>query len=162
MSSVRAPVVHMMLLLGMPISTVSGSRVAVRIVQPLDVSAASAKSAFLDYTWRRGGGIPGLVTNDGDRRTLWPVKLEEQLLPATDENTLCYTVTDNGPVLSFDLLPGTHSASVVFTDEAGGGCTMTWDVAFEVAARAAFWTRFTQTSVGSAAASLASHVATPS
>ena len=85
----------------------SASRVAVRITRPLAVPAASAKAAFLDFTWSRGGGIPGLVTSDGDRRTLWPIALQEALLPAVsgDDSMVRYTVTDSGPVLSVDVLP---------------------------------------------------------
>ena len=151
----------LLLIAAVSTSTASTSRVAVRITQALDVSAASAKAAFLDYTWRRGGGIPGLITNEGEARTLWPLRLEETLLPTTAEDTVRYTVTANG-VLSIDLLPDTHSATVAFADDTdGGGCTLSWDVAFDVAARASFWEQFTQASVGAAAASLASHVATP-
>jgi hypothetical protein len=141
-------------------AALSSSRVAVTVTQFLDIPAVHARAAFLDFTWRRGGGVPALITTAGDVRTLWPLKMQEALLPARDASSVCYTVVDMGPILRDQFLPNTHHAEVGFTD-IEDGCNLVWEVHYDVVAHAAFWEHFTRAAVGAAAAALASHVAAP-
>ena len=152
------------LLLPFCVAAAAAHRVSVRVRTPIDAPASRAKEAWLEYTWRTGGGLPVVVTSVAEQRTLWPIKLDEVLLPTEDDDdpsTIRYAVTDSGPLLSIDFVDGTHNAKVSFAERADGCSELLWDVEFEVGARRRFWQAFTETTVGGAAAALASSLATP-
>ena len=150
----------MELLIGL--ATVS-CRVAVKVTTQLAIPPAAARSEFLDYAWARGGGLPLLGVTTGDAasaRTLVPLFLRERLvdndLTLADGESVSYVVTDPGPILGLDVVPGTHSAQVTFTPaNDGSATTMDWKVAFEARARKRLWELVTRTTVGEVSANLA-------
>ena len=140
----------------------SGGRVSVTVRTPLvSVSPEEARTAWLDYAWSRGGGLPlvGTLTSDAEQsRTLLPLLLREQLVAAGDDDQSCvtqrYTVTDAGPVLGVDVVAGSHEGKVVFAPTAGGGTEMVWSVGFDTCARNALWEGVTRSTVGEVSANL--------
>jgi hypothetical protein len=148
-----------MLLLADLLSTAmtSSGRVSVKITTSLCIPPAEARAAWLDYGWAQGGGLPGvinLLSDDAQSRTLLPVLLKESLVPTERSEDVAYTVTDAGPVLSLDVVAGSHAATVRFEPSDTGGTEMVWDVGFDTSARRAFWELFTRTTVGEVSANI--------
>ena len=139
----------------------SGGRVAVTVTTPLaSVDPHGARTAWLDFAWARGGGLPlvGTLTSaDKQSRTLLPLLLRERLVTAAGEEgdvTTRYTVTDAGPVLGVDVVAGSHEGEVRFLPIAGGGTEMIWSVVFDTSARSALWEGVTRSTVGEVSANL--------
>jgi hypothetical protein len=112
----------------------------------------------MSFRWKRGGGLPILVSQKKDEQTrrLFPIGMEETLIEQKD-NEIRYQVTDMG-LLSSEL--GSHSAKVLFLGTEDG-TNMIWNVAFEATHRANLWQAITKVNIRTVSANLASYVATP-
>lgn len=137
--------------------------VRVRVERRLPAPPQEAWDAWLKYVWRQGGGLPVLCLaagdSEGERRALYPARLEEELVSLERGRTVSYRVTDFGlfPALS------DHSASVAFTMVEGGDETdLVWDVSFSApSALRGFWESFTSIFVGTVATNLATALREP-
>ena len=100
-------------------------RVEVEVTRQLDgVSPEHARDAWLDYSWTSGGGIPALVLREPadaklpSVRTLVPAGLREELayVDQTDDELVArYRVSDPGPLLGVDVVNGSHTGLVAFS-----------------------------------------------
>ena len=147
-------------------------RVEVEVTRQLDgVSPEHAREAWLDYSWTSGGGIPALVLREPadaklpSVRTLVPAGLREELAyvdeTADEELVARYRVSDPGPLLGIDVVNGSHTGLVAFS-QTEKGCEMRWEVSFDCRGRAGFWKEATEFLIGNAADALQAHVAKPS
>ena len=147
-------------------------RVEVEVTRQLDgVSPEHAREAWLDYSWTSGGGIPALVLREPadaklpSVRTLVPAGLREELAyvdeTADEELVARYRVSDPGPLLGIDVVNGSHTGLVAFS-QTEQGCEMRWEVSFDCRGRAGFWKEATEFLIGNAADALQAHVAKPS
>ena len=146
-------------------------RVEVEVTRQLDgVSPKHASDAWLDYSWTSGGGIPALVLREPadaklpSVRTLVPAGLREELAyvdeTADEELVARYRVSDPGPLLGLDVVNGSHTGLVAFS-QTEKGCEMRWEVSFDCRGRAGFWEEATEFLIGNAADALQAHVAKP-
>ncbi|KAL3913595.1 MAG: hypothetical protein SGARI_000578 [Bacillariaceae sp.] len=140
--------------------------------------ASFVRDAWLEYHWKRGGGLPIYVlqgTNDessleGSKRTIAPVMMEETILDETSgtnerECELLYMVTKPGPFFQTDLVPDSHKGTVKFQslrDKYGQDqCRMTWEVTFDTARFNLLYQSFTEFTVGTAARTVEEAARTP-
>ena len=72
-----------------------------------------------------------------------------------------YRVSDPGPLLGIDVVNGSHTGLVAFS-QTEKGCEMRWEVSFDCRGRAGFWKEATEFLIGNAADALQQHVAKPS
>ena len=109
-------------------------RVEVEVTRQLDgVSPEHAREAWLDYSWTSGGCIPALVLREPadaklpSVRTLVPAGLREELAyvdeTADEELVARYRVSDPGPLLGIDVVNGSHTGLVAFS-QTEKGCEM--------------------------------------
>jgi hypothetical protein len=165
-----------------------GGNVSVKIDRTLPVSLSSRPSneqsvatlvrdAWLEHHWKRGGGLPILVSpgkihNDdnmeGSKRTIVPIMMEEMITSAEADGSSCmlqYTVTKPGPFFQADLVPDSHSGTVMFqslADKSGDNqCRMTWEVEFESSRLKELYQALTEFTVGAAVQTVAEAVAPP-
>ena len=98
-------------------------------------------------------------------RTLVPAGLREELAyvdeTADEELVARYRVSDPGPLLGIDVVNGSHTGLVAFS-QTEKGCEMRWEVSFDCRGRAGFWKEATEFLIGNAADALQAHVAKPS
>lgn len=140
--------------------------VRVTVRRELHASASGALDAFLQRTWLRGGAaaLPLVQLDSGSERTLWPVALTEcieRVERCASEAAAHYTVTESGPL--FGGADIAHRGKVRFSRAPAGPagrCELVWDVAFvpPPGHSVAFWQRFTEIAIGSAAGDLAAHI----
>jgi hypothetical protein len=116
-----------------------------------------AREAWIDYHWKRGGGLPIFIQsnnatgNDNSQileRTIYPVLMKESLtLNPCDENAsfteLEYRVTETGPFYQ-DVIENSHFASIIFISSEKPGCEMVWNVTFTVSKWNNFYKYMTQ------------------
>eukprot|EP00980_Cylindrotheca_fusiformis_P006875 scaffold1437_cov113-Cylindrotheca_fusiformis.AAC.4 len=123
-------------------SWMDGGDVRVRVQKSLSfVSPTEALHVWLEQHWRKGGGLPIVVsegaTHDDEttlrKRVIYPVVMEESLfLPVSnttthpETTTLRYHVSKPGPFFA-DLVAGSHEGVVTMSSEED---TMTWEVNF--------------------------------
>lgn len=136
--------------------------VSLSITTRLAVAPNEAKSAWLEYAWARGGGLPLVrtVLNGDDDRTLLPLLLRERILEDADDR-ISYIVTDPGPVLGVDIVEASHTAQVSFSPSGDDGTDMTWAVEFDARARGALWEAVTRSTVGEVSANLEARLRPP-
>ena len=143
--------------------------VVVRVSAALAAPPSVARDAWLQHTWKRGGGLPGVVVlpRPEESRLVLPLLLEEQLAEDSREGEesredadrleMRYAVTSNG-LLSPDLEPPpSHSATVAFEAQPGGGSLLNWDVKFGAQRRPEFYEALTRATVGASVASLVAY-----
>jgi hypothetical protein len=143
--------------------------------------AHAVKDAWLEYHWKKGGGLPIVVTElnagkikEEKKRMILPIMMEESITEeeVTDKNNsidscqLQYQVTKAGPFLQADLIPNSHLSTVKFvtttrTNEGQQQCQMIWDIVFEVKRLRRFYEIFTEFNVATAAMTVSESVATP-
>ncbi|OEU09943.1 hypothetical protein FRACYDRAFT_248195 [Fragilariopsis cylindrus CCMP1102] len=128
------------------------------------VSITQAYQGFLDFTWKKGGGLPVLLIVDKDnpsKRNLF--LLGEEL----------------GPVWKSEIEEGSHTGVVSFTsfedeEEEGvnsnndgyrhsssGGAEMTWNVSFQTLNRNNLWQSVTESSISDACDNLVCYLSKP-
>ena len=108
----------------MTTSTNKNKNINVEVKRILNVSPKEAQQAWYSYHFEKGGDLPLLfvsTTNNKKRRLLLPAMLEETLLPPPTNNnnkddslSVAYTVSDFGPLLGLDFVPGSHLGTVTF------------------------------------------------
>ena len=142
------------------------SAIDVRITMPLAAPPAIARQAWLDYTWKRGGGLPIVVRtqDEGSGRTVYPLLLKEVLSSdAAVESgqdvaeAIEYKVVSNG-LLAGELVPDSHRATVAFLSQPDRTTMLDWRVTFSAKHRPWLWKAVTQQTVGGAAAGLAAYL----
>ena len=142
------------------------SAIDVLITKPLAAPPAIARQAWLDYTWKRGGGLPIVVRtqDEGSGRTVYPLLLKEVLSSdAAVESgqdvaeAIEYKVVSNG-LLAGELVPGSHRATVAFLSQPDRTTMLDWRVTFSAKHRPWLWKAVTQQTVGGAAAGLAAYL----
>ena len=108
-----------------------------------------AKEAWLEYHWRRGGGILGIWVDTDENskeapssRTILPIFMTETLLDKNgkdSENMIQYKVQDAGFLFNQFIVPNSHQGVVKFfkttqkdTEKSSSdtGCRMEWHVSF--------------------------------
>jgi len=169
-------------------STVNKIHVCVQRTFP-GVSPETAQQAWLDYQWKQGGGLLGTVVvnhegrddDDNDdssqqqqqQRTLLPFGLQEELMPPQDndhdddDDSCCYwryKVTKLGWLLSHELVPDSHEATVQFVRSAtddSSSTQMVWTVDCEARHRRDVWQAVTQFHLEAVADNLAAVLAPP-
>ena len=142
-------------------SSPSTNNIHVEVKRILNVSPNEALEAWHSYHFEKGGDLPLVwirTTNKG-RRLLLPGMVEETLLPPTptpdttddtckdDSLSVAYTVTDFGPLLGLDFIPGSHLGNVTFApiyENHNDGTIITktemiWKVSCQTKRRVAFW-----------------------
>jgi len=155
------------------------------------VTSSTARRAWLEYTWTKGGGLPVVVVPivDGEdenwdggeegegsyvrKRRLLPLFAEEELVDgdgdgdAVVESSVGYRLTRLGPVWESEIVAGSHFASVSFsaaTDGENGGTAgtqMEWNVHYETIRNQNLWQTVTMQFVQDASLNLASYLAPP-
>lgn len=131
-----------------------------------DATPEQAKDAWVEYHWRKGGGLPIFIVSSEDspkERTIYPTLMKEQLLlndydviENQEDNQssveISYKVTDAGPFFP-GIIPGSHSANVTFecTNQA---TVMNWDVSFQTTKFYTLYQAITQWTVGTAASTV--------
>ena len=140
-----------------------------------NVTPYEAREAWIEYHWKKGGGLPIFILSDNGNqtsleRTILPIFMKERA--EYDDNKtptdakkkvldLQYTVTDAGPFFA-DLIPGSHIANVMFEEDDGSTCTtMNWDVTFTTSRWSSIYDRVTQFTIGTAATTVQEAAATP-
>lgn len=144
--------------------------VVVVVEQGLDVAAAEALEAALDFVWRSGGGLPmprpqvlaegDVATGQGFTRLLRPPGLVERIcrvsrgIPATIE----YSVDNPGLLTLYPV--AAHAGTMEFREVGLGRATLVWTVkCLPLPGCAGYVEAFTRLIVGSLAKNLAEHVA---
>mmetsp|Transcript_3757 Transcript_3757/g.10672 ORF Transcript_3757/g.10672 Transcript_3757/m.10672 type:complete len:556 (-) Transcript_3757:1012-2679(-) len=107
---------------------------------PLRAASNSVREAWLEYHWKKGGGLPILIlqqdehrTNksdgsEGKQRIIAPVLMEERISsfplqltepegPSAASLNLEYKVTSPGPFFGNELVTGSHLGSVIFSSD---------------------------------------------
>ena len=167
----------------------SGGFVSVNIQRNLpNVTPHEARDAWIEYHWKKGGGLPiailskkdspdDIITTDNEQstttveRTILPIIMKERAEYVDSKSLdtkaldIQYKVTDAGPFFA-DLIPGSHDASVHFEEATTSndnslGCTMTWDVTFSTTRWSSFYDAVTQFTVGAAATTIQEAVSPP-
>jgi len=152
-----------------------GGKVSVRVERTFPVPPVIARKAWMEYHWKKGGGLPIFVIkneeNSYKKRIVAPIMMEETIVASEeargDSATLRYTVTKPGPFLNAKLVPETHMGTVSFISSASSSdsgkedCQMIWDVEFETTRFRSFYQAFTEFSVGIASRTVAEALATP-
>jgi len=154
------------------------ARIHVRVERIFpQVSPEQAKEAWLDYQWKRGGGLLGILVipekeMDYRRRRIFPVGMQEELLPeAADDDTnestsndccsLRYKVTDLG-LFSTELVPDSHEATVTFQVATNNASTkMVWEVDCDAQNRRDLWQAITRFNIEAVSDNLASYLLPP-
>lgn len=159
------------LLLGAMVPTchLPGSRSAMATALTVRTSArrslpgvlpSQAQASWREFTFGEGGGLLGVVAlNRGSgRRLLLPALMEEVIDEELETpGRVCYRVSKRGLLL--DVVEGSHRAEVTFDPDGSAGTEMTWQVEFEVDARAWLWQPVTDYLIGTAASNLAAYTA---
>mmetsp|Transcript_14339 Transcript_14339/g.24382 ORF Transcript_14339/g.24382 Transcript_14339/m.24382 type:complete len:432 (-) Transcript_14339:56-1351(-) len=125
-----------------------------------DATPEQARDAWMDYHWKKGGGLPILIVSSDEspkERTILPTLMKEQLLDdEVEENQedqshveISYKVTDAGPLFP-GIIPDTHSANVTF-EYTNQATVMNWDVSFETTKFYTLYEAVTQWTVGTSA-----------
>ena len=132
----------------------NNNNIHVEVKRILNVSPKEALQAWHSYHFEKGGDLPLVFirTKEQRRRLLLPALLEETLLPPTsckDDSlvSVAYTVSDFGPFLGLDFIPGSHLGNVTFTPiNENDGTTivstkteMIWKVSCQTKQRVAIW-----------------------
>lgn len=123
------------------------------------VTPEQAKDAWMEYHWKKGGGLPILVLSSESspavERTILPTLMKEQIVEEThdDEQGLVevkYKVTDAGPF--FPGIIATHHGSVTFQSIDDKSTVMNWNVSFASSKEwQTFYEKLTHWTVGTAA-----------
>jgi len=134
------------------------------------VTPEQAKDAWMEYHWKKGGGLPILVLSSESptviERTILPTLMKEQIVEEIqdDEQGLVevkYKVTDAGPFFP-GIIPNTHDASVKFQSFDDKSTVMTWNVSFaSLKEWQTFYETLTQWTVETAATTVEECVAVP-
>ena len=134
------------------------------------VTAKQAKDAWMEYHWKKGGGLPILVLSSESspavERTILPTLMKEQIVEEThdDEQGLVevkYKVTDAGPFFP-GIIPNTHHASVSFQSIDDKSTVMNWNVSFASSKEwQTFYEKLTHWTVGTAATTVEDCVTVP-
>jgi len=117
------------------------------VKRTLDVSTKDAREAWLTYHFEKGGDLPLVFSfvssSSSNKRLLLPAGVEESLLPENcgDVTSVAYTVSDFGPLLGLDFIPGSHLGNVTFieTDNNRNQTEMTWSVTCQTKQRSHLW-----------------------
>lgn len=136
-------------------SWAEGGSVSVSISKRLSSKSPSeAAEAWLEHHWKRGGGLPILVTQTENgtelKRVIYPVAMEESItLPASissDQESFAfdYHVSKPGPFFA-DLVPGSHQGKVTMSR---ADFTMVWKVKFETTRFRRLYQLFTECTIG--------------
>lgn len=133
------------------------------------VTPEQAKDAWMEYHWKKGGGLPILVLSPEStalERTILPTLMKEQILEEIDDDKqglveVKYKVTDAGPFFP-GIIPNTHDASVKFQSIDDKSTVMNWNVSFASSKEwQTFYETLTQWTVGTAATTVEECVAVP-
>jgi hypothetical protein len=166
----------------------SGGKVSVIVERTFPATGAIAvQDAWLEYHWRKGGGLPIFVwiTNKNyetmdhaePKRLLAPIMMEETLLlnhsqqmslsskNLTESRHLLYQVSKNGPFFQSDMVPNSHQGRVSFhsvpSDSGTEECQMTWEVEFETTRFRTLYQLLTEFCIATATRTVAEAVAIP-
>lgn len=156
---------------------ISKEKVSVCITRRIpNVRPIEAFQGFLDFTWKKGGGLPVFCIVDKEtplKRNLLLLG-EEILLNSThthkdsDRNIVQeYKLTTLGPVWKSEIEAGSHLGVVSFSsfdeDKLNGcsGIEMTWNVSFSTLNRQSFWQLVTESSISDACDNLVAYVSEP-
>ena len=167
-------------------SDVTSGRVSCKVSRILPhTSPKEAQQAWLEHHWRRGGGLPIIISikktssihpQDVDdfgnaaanmERLILPVGLKETILKSGLEEdddttiTIRYTVSDPGYLFGQHIIPGSHQAQVKFEPLPTGGCRMIWKVDFETQQLQSLYQQMTDFSINTAATTIEEAVAEP-
>jgi hypothetical protein len=146
--------------------------------------AEIVKDAWLEYHWKKGGGLPIFVMptrnssnsniDQKKKRMILPIMMEETI--EVEENTgdgkkddnvdscqIQYKITKPGPFLQADLIPNSHLGTVNFITTQSTHeiqeCKMIWDVSFETKRFKQFYEAFTEFTIGTASRTVSDSVA---
>lgn len=145
-----------------------------------DATPEQARDAWMDYHWKKGGGLPIFIVSSGEspkERTILPTLMKERLhgdyvqknqeeqpsssvdISDAEENQeeqpsvkISYKVTDAGPLFP-GIIPGSHSANVTF-EQTNQTTVMNWGVSFETTKFYSLYEAITQWTVGTAASTV--------
>lgn len=140
--------------------------------QPIDVY-----NAFLDFTWRKGGGLPVVCKvneKTPSKRSLFLLG-DEVLVERTDNENIGkkdkivqeYRLEELGPIWKSEIVPGSHTGSVSFSpvaeDASNGfsGTEISWKVSYKTQNRQKLWQSVTESSITDACDNLAAFVSEP-
>ena len=114
---------------------VTTNKVTVSVSTELpNTSLQEAHEAWLEFTWKSGGGLPILVipNNQDNSRRLLPLFAKEELLQVAREERCIvqqYTLTELGPIWKSEIENKSHLGTVSF-QEMESGTRLQWDVIF--------------------------------
>lgn len=148
----------------------SSARIHVRVERIFPrVSPQQAKEAWLDYQWKRGGGLLGILVipeqeeENRQRRRILPLGMQEELLydeGSSNFLSLCYKVTDQG-MFSTELVPDSHEATVTFQPASNDATKMVWEVECAAKNRRDLWQAITQFNIETVSDNLTSYLLPP-
>lgn len=134
--------------------------------------------AFLDFAWKKGGGLPVLCLIQKDvpsKRTLFLFG-DEVLLERTkdDDSSISsetativqeYKLEGLGPIWKSEIVPDSHLGTVSFSsiceDDGFSGTELTWEVSFQTQNRKNLWQSVTKSSITDACENLVAYVSEP-
>ena len=133
-------------------------------------SPQQAKDAWISYTFRKGGGLPGLIVvpEEGDSRLLLPLGAREKLVEPAETSTnsttsscqVQYVISEMGPIWQSELEENSHQGQVVFTPNENG-VQMQWSTSCTAKNRRDFWEAVAKFMVERASDNLVAYLATP-
>ena len=120
-----------------------------------DATPEQARDAWMDYHWKKGGGLPIFIVSSEEERTILPTMMKERLNGDNVESVqeeISYKVTDAGPFFP-GIISGSHSANVTF-EHTSQATIMKWDVSFETTKFYRLYQAITEWTVGTAATTI--------
>ena len=133
------------------------------------VTPEQAKDAWMEYHWKKGGGLPILVLSSETsavERTILPTLMKERIVEEIHDNEqglveVKYKVTDAGPFFP-GIISNTHEASVTFQSIDDKSTVMNWNVSFASSKEwQTFYETLTEWTVGTAATTVEECLAVP-
>lgn len=130
-----------------------------------NISLQEAHQAWLEFTWKSGGGLPILVipNNQDDSRRLLPLFAKEELLQVTREEGCIvqqYTLTELGPIWKSEIEDKSHLGTVSF-QEMESGTRLQWNVIFTTMNRQDLWQSVTDSTIMDACQNLKAYLDEP-
>lgn len=142
-------------------------KISIKISKVLpSISPSEARDAFVEYTWKKGGGLPVGVINLSEKdRILFPFLATDELVEdyKTDPSVkiLRYYLRKLGPIWKTEIIGNSHLGTVTFCMHDNTSTSLTWEVEFMTTRNYRLWKFITERMIEEALCNLQSYCAIP-